>query len=123
MLTTEAICSLALIVQSLRDSQFTPEGARWAYEQIPAEDKTLVWLERSGHNIAIDVEREEVFAQVHGLITRVASIDLPKGRPTVQKGMAEPVQSSNGPPLAVCPKHIRRKMFLGKDGLEPREAL
>jgi len=60
-----------LIVQSPRDSQFTPEGARWAYEQIPAEDKTLIWLERSGHNIAIDVEREKVFAQVHGLITRV----------------------------------------------------
>jgi len=60
-----------LIVQGPRDSLLDPEGARWAYEQIPAADKTLVWLERSGHNIAVDAEREEVFAQVYRLIVRL----------------------------------------------------
>lgn len=59
-----------LIVQTPNDSSLEPEGARWAYQQIPAADKALVWLKRSGHNVLIDVEREEVFAQVHRLIVR-----------------------------------------------------
>ncbi len=57
-----------LIVQSPRDGTLDAEGARWAYERIPAEDKTLVWLERSGHNIVIDVEREQIFEQVFTFI-------------------------------------------------------
>jgi carboxylesterase len=54
-----------LIVQGPRDSALDPEGARWAYERIPVPDKTLVWLDRSGHNIAVDAEREAVFGHVH----------------------------------------------------------
>lgn len=64
----------ALIVQSTRDGQLEPAGARWAYERISSEDKTLVWLERSGHNIAVDVQRREVFEQVYGFVTRVAGV-------------------------------------------------
>ncbi|MBN1483599.1 MAG: alpha/beta fold hydrolase [Chloroflexia bacterium] len=60
-----------LIVQSPCDSQMDPEGARWAYEQIPAGDKTLLWLERSGHNVLLDLERERIFEQVYTLISRV----------------------------------------------------
>lgn len=61
-----------LIVQGPRDSALDPEGARWAFEQIPSPDKTLVWLERSGHNIAVDAERDEVFGHVYRLIARLA---------------------------------------------------
>lgn len=61
-----------LIVQSPRDSTLEAAGARWAYGQIPAADKSLVWLERSGHNIALDAEREQVFEQVHRFIVRLA---------------------------------------------------
>lgn len=53
-----------LIVQSRRDRVLVPEGARWAYERIPAAEKRLVWLERSGHNVLVDVEREAVFEEV-----------------------------------------------------------
>jgi len=67
----EQIHCPTLIVQGPRDWALEPEGARWAYEQIPAADKTLVWLERSGHNIAVDAERETVFDHVYRLIERV----------------------------------------------------
>jgi carboxylesterase len=63
-----------LIVQSPRDGPLNPEGARWAYERIPVADKCLVWLQRSGHNIVVDVEREEVFAQTYRFIARVAGL-------------------------------------------------
>jgi carboxylesterase len=61
-----------LIIQSPRDSLLESDGARWAYQQIPAADKTLFWLERSGHNIAVDAEREQVFAHVYRLIARLS---------------------------------------------------
>lgn len=60
-----------LIVQSQRDGLLHPQGARWAYGRVPVADKTLVWLECSGHNVAVDVEREEVFERVYGFVTRV----------------------------------------------------
>ncbi len=60
-----------LIVQSRRDGTLVPEGARWAYEKIPAAEKRLVWLERSGHNILVDVEREAVFEEVWHFLSGV----------------------------------------------------
>jgi carboxylesterase len=63
-----------LIVQSPRDSTLDPEGARWAFEQISTIDKKLHWLKHSGHNIAIDAEREQVFEQTYRFISRVASL-------------------------------------------------
>ncbi len=63
-----------LIVQSPRDGMLNPAGAQWAHERIPAEDKSLVWLQRSGHNIAVDAEREEVFAHVYRFIARVSGL-------------------------------------------------
>jgi carboxylesterase len=70
------ILSPVLIVQGPGDAALDPEGARWAYERIPAADKTLVWLERSGHNIAVDAERETVFAHVHRMVARLAGTEV-----------------------------------------------
>jgi carboxylesterase len=64
-----------LIVQSRADGTLYPEGARWAYEQIPAADKTLLWLERSRHNVVVGEERERVFEEVCHFIERVAGRD------------------------------------------------
>lgn len=64
----------ALIFQSPRDGLLDPEGARWAYRCIPAADKELVWLQRSGHNIAVDVEREEIFGRIAGFVDRVGNV-------------------------------------------------
>jgi carboxylesterase len=68
-----------LVVQGPRDAPLHPEGARWAVEQMAADDKTLVWLERSGHNIAVDAEREEVFGHVYRFITRLAGVASGRG--------------------------------------------
>ncbi|MGC8874943.1 MAG: alpha/beta hydrolase [Chloroflexia bacterium] len=63
-----------LIVQSPRDGTLVPEGARWAYERIPADKKRLVWLERSGHNILVDLERERVFEEVWRFLAEIVGI-------------------------------------------------
>ncbi len=59
-----------LIIQGRRDGSLDPNEAYRACQQIPATDKTLVWLERSGHNIAVDVEQKEVQAQIYRFICR-----------------------------------------------------
>jgi carboxylesterase len=51
-----------LIFQGLRDAQAPPEAAQMVYDVTASEDKTLVWLENSGHNLLVDGERESVWA-------------------------------------------------------------
>jgi carboxylesterase len=65
----------ALIVQSPRDAVLNPEGAEALLGRLGSSDKRLVWVERSGHNLLVDVERERVFAEVHALIERVLADD------------------------------------------------
>lgn len=61
-----------LVIQSPRDGALDPAGAQWAYDHVSSADKAIVWLERSGHNIAVDVERERVFGLVYHFIDRLA---------------------------------------------------
>jgi carboxylesterase len=53
----------ALIFQGRRDAALDPRAAQILYDGLAATDKTLVWLEHSGHNLLVDGERESVFAQ------------------------------------------------------------
>jgi carboxylesterase len=52
-----------LIFQGLRDTQVPPEAARFLYERVASTDRTLIWLENSGHNLLADGERRAVWAQ------------------------------------------------------------
>lgn len=52
-----------LIFQGRRDAQLPPRAAEMIYEAVDSTDKTLVWLENSGHNLLVDGEREAVWAQ------------------------------------------------------------
>jgi carboxylesterase len=63
-----------LILQGRLDGSLDPEGARLVDDRISAKDKTLVWLEHSRHNLAVGVEREQAFEQVHAFIERVAGL-------------------------------------------------
>lgn len=54
-----------LIFQGRRDAQLDPQAAQIVYEGVASGDKTLVWLENSGHNLLADGERESVWAQSH----------------------------------------------------------
>ena len=53
-----------LIIQSPNDRVVDPEGARFIYQQLSSKRKKLYWLKNSDHIISLDVEREEVFAQI-----------------------------------------------------------
>lgn len=51
-----------LIVQGRRDAHLHPQAANEVYDAVASTDRTLVWLENSGHNLLIDGERESVWA-------------------------------------------------------------
>lgn len=52
-----------LIFQGRHDAQLTPGAAQTVHDGVASTDKTLVWLEHSGHNLLVDGEREAVWAQ------------------------------------------------------------
>ena len=51
-----------LIVQGRRDAHLHPQAAEEVYDGVASTDRTLVWLEHSGHNLLIDGERESLWA-------------------------------------------------------------
>jgi carboxylesterase len=53
----------ALIFQGRRDAQVDPQAAQILCDALGSTDKVVVWLERSGHNLLVDGEREAVWAQ------------------------------------------------------------
>ena len=50
-----------LIFQGRRDADLDPEAAQILYDRVGSEDKTLIWLEHSGHNLLADGERTAVW--------------------------------------------------------------
>ena len=51
-----------LIFQGRRDAHLHPLAAQELYDAVASTDRTLVWLENSGHNLLIDGERDSVWA-------------------------------------------------------------
>jgi len=60
-----------LIFQGRHDAQLHPEAAQEVYDAVASADKTVVWLERSGHNLLADCERESVWASSYDWMMRV----------------------------------------------------
>jgi carboxylesterase len=58
-----AIRQPLLIFQGRRDPILAADAAQILYDSVASTDKTLVWLEHSGHNLLVDGERESVWAQ------------------------------------------------------------
>ena len=52
-----------LIFQGKRDAQLAPESATLVHDKVASADRTLVWLEHSGHNLLVDGEREMVWSE------------------------------------------------------------
>jgi carboxylesterase len=52
-----------LIYQGRLDNWLAPEAAQVVYDGVSSAQKQIVWLERSGHNLLVDGERETVWAQ------------------------------------------------------------
>lgn len=53
-----------LIIQSRVEHTVLPASALYLYNRLGSSDKTLHWLERSGHIVTLDTEREQVFQAV-----------------------------------------------------------
>jgi len=66
-----------LIFQGRHDAQLDPQAAQILYDRIGSEDRTLVWLENSGHNVLADGERESLWEQSHDWIVERAGAGHP----------------------------------------------
>ncbi|MFA6588077.1 MAG: alpha/beta fold hydrolase [Patescibacteria group bacterium] len=53
-----------LIIHSKKDRIALPLGAEHVFKTIPNQEKKLVWLEKSGHEILLDMETEKVLAEI-----------------------------------------------------------
>lgn len=53
-----------LIVQARWEHTVQPRSAQHIYNRIGSSEKQLVWLEKSGHIVTLDVEREQVFRHI-----------------------------------------------------------
>jgi len=64
-----------LIVHSKNDKTIPPQDAEKIYQTIGSQDKDILWLEKSGHNVTRDSERERVFRATADFIRRVSTGD------------------------------------------------
>lgn len=53
-----------LWVQSEHDNRLTPQAARIAFDRLGSSEKRIEWLDRCGHVITVDYERDRVAALV-----------------------------------------------------------
>lgn len=53
-----------LIIQGRRDHTVQPQSAQYIYDHVASLEKKIVWLEKSGHVVTLDVDREEVCKQI-----------------------------------------------------------
>ncbi len=52
------------IIHSHNDKVAAPSGAQHIYDTIPSQDKELIWLEKSGHEILLDIETDRVLEEI-----------------------------------------------------------
>lgn len=61
----------ALLIHSRDDQFITPDQAEHLYAHLGTANKELMWVERSGHNVPMDAERERVFEKVGNFIVNL----------------------------------------------------
>jgi carboxylesterase len=65
------ITAPVLLIHSKADGGVRPENMQLIYNQLGSMDKTMVWLEHSGHVITRDQERGRVFEAAEAFLKRV----------------------------------------------------
>lgn len=69
-----AITAPTLIMQSRNDNRVSRHVADYAYRTIPARDKRLIFVERGGHVLTVDHDRDRVASEVRDwMVTRLIS--------------------------------------------------
>ncbi len=76
-LALPAVKAPALIIHSRKDSSVPASDAEKIYSAIGSQDRQLVWVENSGHNIPREPDRQLVFLKTHEFIQRV----IPNSQP------------------------------------------
>jgi carboxylesterase len=70
-----------LIFQGRRDKDLVPQAAQILYDKVASTDKTIVWLEHSGHNVLADGEREALWARSYDwMLTRLPAANQDRKR-------------------------------------------
>ena len=62
-----------LLVHSHKDGGVLPLNAEQIFSHLPVEDKTLLWVENSGHVITREPDRQQVFEAAESFIKRVTA--------------------------------------------------
>lgn len=63
-----AVQTPTLLIHSQNDQFITPDQAEHLFAHLGSPNKQLFWVERSGHNVPMDAERERVFEGVAGFL-------------------------------------------------------
>ena len=59
-----------LVAQSRAEHTVKPQSAQYIYERAGSREKELLWLEKSGHRITLDVEKELLFSRILDFLRR-----------------------------------------------------
>ncbi|MDF2571767.1 MAG: hypothetical protein K0R55_3371 [Sporomusa sp.] len=54
----------SLVIQSRKEHTVEPESAQYIYDKLGSTEKQLLWLNKSGHIVTLDIEREPVFEKI-----------------------------------------------------------
>ncbi|XOU94070.1 MAG: alpha/beta hydrolase [Candidatus Kerfeldbacteria bacterium] len=64
----EKIVQPTTIFHSKKDRLADPAGAEYIYNKIKAKDKQIIWLKKSGHEVLLDTETQEIVTKISSLI-------------------------------------------------------
>lgn len=59
-----------LIMQSTVEKHVKPESAQIIYDHVASTDKEIVWYHHSGHLLALDGERQDVYQRIGAFLTK-----------------------------------------------------
>jgi carboxylesterase len=65
------ITAPVLLVHSRTDGGVPPENMQRIYDQLGSQDKSMLWLEKSGHVVTRDQERQRVFEATEAFVKRI----------------------------------------------------
>jgi len=57
-----------LVLQSKKDKVVAPRSAKVIYEKVSSRDRSLIWFEKSGHEMLLDCEREAVVDKIMNFV-------------------------------------------------------
>lgn len=60
-----------LILQSRKDTVISPDSARIIYEKVSSRDKTIVWFEKTNHEMLLDMEHDKVIKTVLDFVKKI----------------------------------------------------